>query len=929
MLEIKNISKTYGSGRNAFQALTDVNINFGSKGLIIILGKSGCGKSTLLNIIGGMDTPTQGEVIINGRSTKNFKKSEFDSYRNTFVGIVFQEFNLIDDISVFDNINMTMKLQEKNTDVNTVDEALAMVGLSNLGYRKPSELSGGQRQRVSLARALLKKPEIILADEPTGALDSATGEEVFETLKKIALDKLVIVVTHNRELAHAYGDRIIEISDGQIISDKVRADGSADVVKDLPGGVIEVASTGEITADELNKKLDKKKTNYIGLSHDKDRIALAYPDTVDSFYSQADTTVFSETKEEDIPTDSKEFKLSKGGITLKESIKLARGNIKRHKKRFRFINVIASLCFIFISLGLVVGTVNVPSLIARTAFDTPSTMVQAGHFATSEYGYVERVPSKLNGEQIDEIKQVVGENVGYGALLYSTPELAVTDKNAPTSSQYEYYRWDYDASFDFSYFNGVVEVDDITNLGMTVVAGKSSCDNLNEIIISDFAAYMLGKKGFIGADKDGRMDVRYLPDVESIIDYSIYIKQTKKLYKVAGVFKTDYQKYASLSSGIEQYSSDKADLQKEFTSLYSYDYRKIFGATGLANALSTSGSLLRVSIYGDEWTTGDSVSLSDMVYDKTKLRAPDDYEHYNMPSLVWSQSRSGSGYVAPETLADNEMIVPIDIIRNLSGRWDISSNEEFIASSDFTKTINKRYDMDFSGYSGSGRMLDLTDMKIVGVVEGGYSNNGSPMFFSKGVADKLASASGGYEYLYFNRGSTASSLENKVSDLKDRGFSVGSPLADISSIREFDSVLATMGKVFLYIALGFFVFAFFVIFNYMATSVRFRTKEIAVYRVIGAKSTDIAKIFLAEGAGIVIISSIVAIIFGFLLSLFLNYLLGSILSMFGLTFAIIRFNWLIEPLAIILGSAFTVALSSLLPVLRVTTKRPVEALKLI
>ncbi len=925
MLEVRHISKTYGTGRNAFPALFDVNINFGSKGLVIILGKSGCGKSTLLNIIGGMDAPSKGEVIINGRSTAKFKKSEFDEYRNTFVGIVFQEFNLIDDISVFDNINMTMKLQEKNTDVNTVDEALAMVGLQNLGYRKPSELSGGQRQRVSLARALLKKPEIILADEPTGALDSATGEEVFETLKKIALDKLVIVVTHNRELARAYGDRIIEISDGKIISDKMRADGTLESKKELPGGIIELASTGEVTADELNKKLDKKKTNYIGLSHDKEKIALAYPDTVDSFYSQTDTSVFEDTVPENISTDNKEFKLSKGGITLKESIKLARSNIKRHKKRFRFINVITSLCFIFISLGLMVGTVNVSNLVAKTAFDTSSSSVQAAYFSKNNYGYTDREPSKLTSDQLDEVKSIVGDKVGYGTYLYVTPELSVNDPNAPTSSAYEYYN-PY-PEFDFSYFDGVIETGDITELGYSIVAGEKSCNNTREIIISDFAAYMLGKKGFIGANEQGGMGVIYLPDVESIVGKQIYVRQTKKLYKVVGVFKTDYQKYASPYSGIDQYDSKSDDLKREFVSLYRYDYCKIFGTAGLSKEFSLSSNSLNVEILTDTQYIGKQVSMTQLAYDKSLLRTADDNSN-EKPHLLWSLSKNGEEYYAPEELADNEVIVPIDIMTSITERWDIPP-EELIGTDDFAGAVGKTYSIDIRTRSGSGTLYKIDEAKIVGVIEGGNDQFGSVMLFSKNTATAIAAAGDGVEYVYFPRGLTSGGLENKVDELKKAGYNVGSSLANVSTINQFDSVLGTMAKVFLYIALGMFVFAFFVIFNYMATSVRFRTKEIAVYRVIGAKSSDISKIFLAEGGGIVIRTSIVAIIVGFLLSLLLNNLLGSILSVFGITFKIIRFNWFIEPLAIILGSALTVALSSLLPVLRVTTKRPVEAVKLI
>ena len=165
------------------------------------MGKSGSGKSTLLNVMGGLDSADSGEIIIKGKSSKEFSTEDFDSYRNTYLGFIFQEYNILEDFNVGTNIAIALKIQGEKVTNEKLNEILNEVDLSGYGKRKTNELSGGQKQRVAIARALVKNPEIIMADEPTGALDSNTGIQVFNTLKKLSKDKLVIVVSHDREFA--------------------------------------------------------------------------------------------------------------------------------------------------------------------------------------------------------------------------------------------------------------------------------------------------------------------------------------------------------------------------------------------------------------------------------------------------------------------------------------------------------------------------------------------------------------------------------------------------------------------------------------------------------------------------------------------------------------------------------------------------------
>ena len=221
MLQLKNIVKDYVSGDTTVQALKGIDITFRDSEFVSILGQSGCGKTTLLNIIGGLDQYTSGDLIINGRSTKKYKDSDWDTYRNHTIGFVFQSYNLIPHQSVLSNVELALTLSgvSKAERRKRAVEVLEKVGLGDQIHKKPNQMSGGQMQRVAIARALVNNPDILLADEPTGALDSATSIQIMELLKEISKDRLIIMVTHNPELAEKYSSRIVRLLDGKVTDD--------------------------------------------------------------------------------------------------------------------------------------------------------------------------------------------------------------------------------------------------------------------------------------------------------------------------------------------------------------------------------------------------------------------------------------------------------------------------------------------------------------------------------------------------------------------------------------------------------------------------------------------------------------------------------------------------------------------------------------
>lgn len=267
MLEIKNINKDYVTGDEVVHALRDVTISFRESELVSILGHSGCGKTTLLNIIGGLDQYTSGDLIINGKSTTKFKASDWDTYRNHSVGFIFQSYNLIPHQTVLSNVELALTLSgvSKAERRQRAKEALEKVGLGDQLNKKPGQMSGGQMQRVAIARALVNDPDILLADEPTGALDTETSFQIMELIKEIAKDRLVIMVTHNPELAELYSTRIVRLVDGKITADSNPFDGNAEKVKksDVKKGKKTSMSFGTALSLSRNNLMTKKGRTFL------------------------------------------------------------------------------------------------------------------------------------------------------------------------------------------------------------------------------------------------------------------------------------------------------------------------------------------------------------------------------------------------------------------------------------------------------------------------------------------------------------------------------------------------------------------------------------------------------------------------------------------------------------------------------------------
>ena len=384
MLEIRDLTKVYKTkGGAEVRALDGVSVRFEEKGMVFLLGKSGSGKSTLLNLCGGLDSPDSGEIIIKGRSSKDFTQSDFDSYRNTFVGFVFQEYNILNEFTVEDNIALALELQGKNKNKEQVREILAQVELENFAKRKPNTLSGGQKQRVAIARALVKNPEIIMADEPTGALDSNTGKQVFDTLKKLSETKLVIVVSHDREFAEIYGDRIIELKDGKIISDvtktKIQAVSASENVRFIGEDTISVKSGAKLTPadiDRIQRFLTSSSNDVIITNGEKEIADFRKAARIDENGAREAFKTTDETRLEQKPYTEKDSRFIRSKLPARHAMRIGASGMKVKPFRLIFTILLSFIAFTLFGLFSTLTFYDPAETAVETYTDAPPTAMK-------------------------------------------------------------------------------------------------------------------------------------------------------------------------------------------------------------------------------------------------------------------------------------------------------------------------------------------------------------------------------------------------------------------------------------------------------------------------------------------------------------------------------------------------------------------------
>lgn len=541
MLEIKDIHRTYLPKKGVpVKALDGVSLSFADKGLVFILGKSGSGKSTLLNVIGGLDVADSGEFVIKGKSSKDFSNADFDSYRNTFIGFIFQEYNILNEFSVGQNIALAMKLQGRKVTDETLNAILDEVDLSGYANRKPNELSGGQKQRVAIARALIKEPEIIMADEPTGALDSNTGRQVFDTLKKLSRDKLVIVVSHDRDFAEYYGDRVIELADGKVISDITKESAAArkesEGVSVIDDKIVHIKKGYKLTREDMEKiqsYIDRAESDTIISSDARSNESFCQIARIDKDGNQE---VFRDTDNGELSKNNGKYdgssKFIRSKLPFSHALKIGANSVKTKPFRLFVTILLCLVSFAMFGLADTIASYNSAETALNSVMDTQYKDVV---FATSVK--VDDIYTDLFGSSVKDLERInaAADTEFFGVAYLSQRHLSFVDSNKLYGNNSSSY---YSRSI---YGFLPASADNFDRYGFGTLEGKMPSDD-SEIVLTEYIYEQIALAGLYTRDEnDTVISGVDINDIRSFLerDPAPRIYLDGRIYKIVGIVDTN------------------------------------------------------------------------------------------------------------------------------------------------------------------------------------------------------------------------------------------------------------------------------------------------------------------------------------------------------------------------------------------------------
>ncbi len=594
MLEIRNLTKIYRSKTGEeVRALNDVSISFPESGMVFILGKSGSGKSTLLNIMGGLDSYDSGEFIIKGKSSKDFAGSDFDAYRNTFIGFIFQEYNVLDDFTVGANIGLALELQGKKATDEKINDILSQVDLLSYAKRKPNELSGGQKQRVAIARALVKEPQIIMADEPTGALDSNTGKQIFDTLKELSRQKLVLIVSHDRDFAERYADRIVELADGQIISDVTKhahqSTQLSDGIQQITNNILRIKGGYRLTEQDLQMINDYLAAGEGDVMLSSDGRVNEELRSAAGIGSDGSTSVFEGTSTTDYELkqyDKANTKFIHSRLPMKNAVKIGSSGLKHKKFRLVMTIFLSLIAFALFGFADSLGAYDKVSAAVKSIQDSHvntaalSLGVRREVYRDGKLSYHNYEARLLNDDDITLLKEETG--------IDFIPVYGGSDPwNTGFSLLNHFEGYERNAVYNGK-LTGMVSItsDTAAQTGLTVTGRLPEAEG--EIAITELAYRQFNEYGFQNTTmkesvKAGDLNMNE-GDANSIIGKHITLQGRNMMqtmtYKIVGVVDTgfDYERYDSLLPSDQPAADDGLAtmvLQNEVANELSYGFHML------------------------------------------------------------------------------------------------------------------------------------------------------------------------------------------------------------------------------------------------------------------------------------------------------------------------------------------------------------------
>ncbi len=984
MIELRSVKKIYTTKIGETAALDGVSLTFPNKGLIFITGKSGSGKTTMLNVIGGLDGFDDGEIIIDGRSFKDLSAKDYDSYRNTFIGVVFQEYNLLPEYTVEKNIKIATELQGIDATEEEIDVLLEQVEILEYKKRLPSQLSGGQMQRVAIARALIKDPHIILADEPTGALDSNTGIQVIETLKKLSEEKLVIIVSHDLELAEKYADRIISLKDGKVISDQT----VSDVV--VEGGIYEgenfcVKSGAKLTEEE-GKKLIKAV---------EDGRKIEITKNLKIREKRATTEVKESIKK------TKERELVSSKMKFKSSAWLGLKSLSVKPVRLIITILLAVIAFGLFGIIDSVATYDRQKIIYYNLKQSGFNAIVSSAKYVTPYG--DTMNMKFTDEAIEQInadtgykfkgvhylddrgdttarvagKHTITELAGYSTAVRQAYYHKFFNGQIEFDSSKIYKETDADGNVteyitenDFNYkilygtfpnnkdAYGNIDESKVNQVGISSYLaecilqycgqrefGKSRVFTISDLVGKSFTldngrVYTINciidcgeipaKYNILKNDENGKYQNEFLAFLYSGTYFNIFTdtghfdyhlkkfntiktyrmpsgtgtikineisttKQTKnEWYNISDIPNGNYLTFAESSTKIENGVEVKGNVEigkrqvlidaKYLASLFSIEYDKLWGLE-IREELNNY-----INVILDKEVKVDNNIIKKPPYTFAEKRSAlttfiRTLENYKLPDGI-------TGSLLGQTITHKKATI--------EQTFESYPNKDTVSFDIVGVYFGVNTDVTPSNWILAVRQADMEDFSIY-PEQGFYTRIVTPVISSSYARSQLAKMMCREEGVVFDW------YNNTV----------------ISMLETFKEQIEPFFRLFFYLDLVIAIFAVFMLTNYISTSIIQKKQTIGILRALGSGGKDIFIIFIIESLLIAVINGIFAAVFGFLGCIFVNTFVRSQM-MINVSFAIFELR---QILIIFFSSVITAILASLIPIIRICKRKPVELIR--
>ena len=984
MLEAIHLTKIYKTKGGAdTKALDDVSIVFPEKGMVFLLGKSGSGKSTLLNVCGGLDAPTSGAILVKGKSSDKFSQSDFDSYRNTYVGFIFQEYNILNEFTVEDNIALALELQGKPKDKKVIADLLEQVDLTGYAKRKPNTLSGGQKQRIAIARALVKSPEIIMADEPTGALDSATGKQVFDTLKKLSKEKLVIVVSHDRDFAEMYGDRIIELKDGKILSDVTKTEEQQQALTaniSIVGDTLCVKNGADLNDDdfaEIKAFLSKTDKDIVIATGERDVKAFK---EVSHIKENGDQEVFKDSSE--LPFEKPEYnpkdaKFIRSKLPLRHAIRIGASGLKSKPIRLFFTILLCTVAFTFFGL-----------LSTMTFYDSEATFKQSVQEATlpmvkleKYYEVIEKYvydgtehewsyynETRFTDAELQEYAAIYGKDTFGGVTCWGS--YAVQNK----AGQY----WINDLR-SFAYLqednslrqqiNGrYPEKDDeicISSYSAEVLFNCKTYDqSTGKLIELSKPEDILGKK--ITIDGNAFTVVGIMNSGEIPEKYEVLKESDGTDYQLISSFQYELQDGLHLVAFVTKEKMIEIGENNAWT-MSEFDTHRMAVTIGIGSGNNYVFPEYPNASYGGFESHLKSEQVSWLVADKTTLS---DTEvviakpmFYSLLLEVYDKEVNLAIEAGDETREKQALEILTLVNQLISGGIDVENKEtnkwEF---KEFTEEeIVQKYTALITALQKESKPLTLAvklfdewdwlpvgeakEFTVVGVYNSDKSQDSERIYFTDKISNDFWESQkelvGSYsEYIskyvepenvvygtlflpYDHSAEQTQMLWDiyKKSDYGEDGTRDTLTSTIISNLEMVDTTIKELSQIFLYVGIVLAVFAALLLSNFISISISYKKQEIGILRAVGARSLDVFKIFFSESFVIAAICVIISIAASVALCVVIN---GELIALINASLLVFGIN----SLAVLIGVAFvTVVVATFLPVWSAAKKKPVESIR--